>query len=230
MPALWLLAVVLVLGTLAGFSPTKAATTMMLLGRGTLRWPRVAAFAAGSTTVILLTGILAAVSQVTLASADASRRLTGLIDLALGLILLVVAVVVTVRARRSRARAVPEAAPDQGERPTRAIASAFGLGAGETLQAVGKLVLFAAAVNRITATPLPVVLALVYFLVLVGLTQLPVWAPAVLFVRSPDRFARVSVEVDRRLSGPGSPIVIAATAAIGICLVVFGLLLLRGTA
>jgi hypothetical protein len=160
--------------------------------------------------------------------ADASRRLTGFIDLALGLILVVV--VVTVRARQSRARAVPDVAPDQGQRPSRAIASAFGLGAGETLQAVGKLVLFAAAVNRIAATPLPVVLALVYFVVLVGLTQLPVWAPAVLFVRSPDRFARVSVEVDRRLSGPGSPMVIAATAVVGICLVVFGLFLLRGTA
>ncbi|MCU0484090.1 MAG: hypothetical protein MUC54_07475, partial [Chloroflexi bacterium] len=145
MPALWLLAVVLVLGTLAGLSPTKAATTIMLLGKGTLRWPRVAAFAAGSSTVILLTGTLAALSQVTLASADASRRLTGLIDLLLGTILIVVAAISWIRARRNRARAAPDGAVAPSERPSRAIAAAFGLGAGETLQAVGKLVLFAAA-------------------------------------------------------------------------------------
>ncbi|MCU0483262.1 MAG: hypothetical protein MUC54_03170, partial [Chloroflexi bacterium] len=64
----------------------------------------------------------------------------------------------------------------------------------------------------------------------IGLTQLPVWAPAVLFVRSPDRFARYSVQIDRRLSGPGSPIVIIATGVVGVGLVGLGLFLLRGTA
>jgi len=227
MPALWLLAVVLVLGVLAGLSPTKAATTIMLLGKGTLRWPRVIAFAAGSTTVILLIAIVASLSGITLEAIGGSRRLTGLIDLILGTILVLVATVGLVRARRRRATpGVPAAA--EPSQPSRAVAAAFGLGAGETVQAVGKLVLFAAAVNRIAATPMPGILAVVYFLILVMLTQLPVWGPAALFVRSPDQFARVSVEVDRRLAGPGNPILLVITAAVGLGLVVFGLLLLGG--
>lgn len=233
MPDLALLAIVLLLGMLAGFSPTKAATTIMLLGRGTLRWPRVAAFAAGSTTVIVLIGFVASLSGITLEAIGGSRRVTGLIDLVLGLVLVTVAGIALVRARRPRPDGGTPAAgagePPPAERTSKVLAAAFGLGAGETIQAVGKLVLFAAAVNRIVATPLPVVLALVYFFVLVWLTQLPVWGPAVLFVRAPDRFARVSVEVDRRLSGPGSSLIVVATGAVGIGLVVLGLLLLGGT-
>jgi hypothetical protein len=230
MPALWLLAVVLVLGMLAGLSPTKAATTIMLLGKGTLRWPRVIAFAAGSTTVILVIAIVAGLSGITVESIGGSRRLTGLINLVLGMILVAVAVVGLVRSRRQRAAAtVPDtAASEPAQQPSRAVASAFGLGAGETVQAVGKLILFAAAVNEITATALPGVLALAYFVILVVLTQLPVWGPAALFVRSPDHFARVSVEVDRRLAGPGSPVLLVLTAAVGIGLIIFGILLLGG--